>query len=168
MHIDITMLYAVVQLTLPGVGVSSHLFLRGVGPSAGLPGVGVASHRLPAPGVAPGVASQWAAGVAPGVAPGVASQLLVAGVASTVSQSATFAFLLQQQNVLSVKALSTNVKQAVYIMAWCNIHVMICWQRYLLPRTCIFQCITNMVHHSIQDTDNVQHASTKVPAVGRM
>ena len=90
-------LYAAVQLTLPGVGVSSHLFLRGVGPSAGLPGVGVASHRLPAPGVAPGVASQWAAGVAPGVA----SQLLVAGVASTVSQSATFAFLLQQQRVLS-------------------------------------------------------------------
>lgn len=83
------------QLTLPGVGVSSHLFLRGVGPSAGLPGVGVASHRLPAPGVAPGVASQWAAGVAPGVA----SQLLVAGVASTVSQSATLAFLLQQQNI---------------------------------------------------------------------
>lgn len=84
--------YATARLTLPGVGVSSHLFLRGVGPSAGLPGVGVASHRLPAPGVAPGVASQWAAGVAPGVA----SQLLVAGVASTVSQSATLAFLLQQ------------------------------------------------------------------------
>ena len=80
------------SLTLPGVGVSSHLFLRGVGPSAGLPGVGVASQRLPAPGVAPGVASQCAAGVAPGVA----SQLLVAGVASIVSQSATLDFLLQQ------------------------------------------------------------------------
>lgn len=87
---------AAAALTLPGVGVSSHLFLRGVGPSAGLPGVGVASHRLPAPGVAPGVASQWAAGVAPGVA----SQLLVAGVASTVSQSATLAFLLRQQKPL--------------------------------------------------------------------
>ena len=92
------------NLTLPGVGVSSHLFLRGVGPSAALPGVGVASHLLPAPGVAPGVASQWAAGVAPGVAsqcaagvaPGVASQLLVAGVASTESQSAALDLFLQQ------------------------------------------------------------------------
>ena len=77
--------------TLPGVGVSSHLLRRGVGPSAGLPGVGVASQRLPAPGVAPGVASQCAAGVAPGVA----SQLFMAGVASTVSQSTTLGFFLQ-------------------------------------------------------------------------
>ena len=87
--------HAALCLTLPGVGVSSHLFLRGVGPSAGRPGVGVASQRLPAPGVAPGVASQWAAGVAPGVA----SQALLAGVASTVSQSATLDFFLQGPDI---------------------------------------------------------------------
>lgn len=85
--------------TLPGVGVSSHLLRRGVGPSAGLPGVGVASQRLPAPGVAPGVASQWAAGVAPGVA----SQLFMAGVASTVSQSTTLGFFLQTMCLTSCK-----------------------------------------------------------------
>jgi len=83
-------------LTLPGVGVSSHLLRRGVGPSAGLPGVGVASQRLPAPGVAPGVASQCAAGVAPGVA----SQLFMAGVASTVSQSAALGLFLQSHGQL--------------------------------------------------------------------
>lgn len=67
-----------------GVGVSSHLFRRGVAPSKGLPGVGVASQRLPP-----------AAGVAPN--PGVASHRCTEGVASTSHSDAVFGFLLQQR-----------------------------------------------------------------------
>lgn len=69
------------ERTRPGVGVSSQRFFRaGVAPSAR---PGVASQRL-------GVASE--------AAPGVASQRLVDGVASTASQSETFAFLLPEGN----------------------------------------------------------------------
>ena len=80
--------------TLPGVGVSSQRFFRaGVAPSAR---PGVASHLLAPPGVAshrPGVASA--------AAPGVASQRLTEGVASTESQSDTFAFFLRAERSLS-------------------------------------------------------------------
>jgi hypothetical protein len=90
-------------LTRPGVGVSSQRFLRpGVAPSAR---PGVASHRLPAPGVwsqRPGVASV--------AGPGVASHRLTEGVASTASQSDTFAFFLQhhQQGFVNMFAASST------------------------------------------------------------
>lgn len=93
--------------TLPGVGVSSQRFRRdGVAPSER---PGVASQRLPAPGVAshrPGVASV--------AGPGVASHRLTEGVASTASQSDTFAFFLQQHDA----AASVNLQRVCCAEAW--------------------------------------------------
>ena len=108
-----------VLLTLPGVGVSSHLFFRGVGSAISPPAPpGVASQRLEPPA---GVWSQRP-GVAPASSPlaGVASQRLTAGVASTASHSDFARFLqsgLQHENRGSPIQVATSSATAVVDMS---------------------------------------------------
>ena len=94
----------------------------------------MASQRLPAPGVAPGVASQWAAGVAPGVA----SQLLVAGVASTVSQSANCVFFLQQVALDVKQPVQKKVQCSAGDAVQCDVDDWHAWQQNLLGLRCVF------------------------------